>query len=409
MSSPPPLAATLTSARAASSPTLLFTVSVGVVVLSLFASQALVSAIGPALGLTGARSGLITTLTLLGYAGGLFFLVPLTDIMESRSLIIGTLALDVVALCAVAATTNVPLSLAAFFISGVAASAVQMLVPAAAAMTPESQRGQVVGKVMSGLMLGILLSRPVASITAEIAGWRWFYAGLAIAIAALALVLLRRMPRHPGAGSVTYSRLIISMWSLVRDEPVLRRRAVSQGLCMAAFSMFWTTVALRLGQSPFHLGNVGVALFALTGAGGAIIAPIAGRAGDRGLTRPATLLAQASMIGALTLACFAGNVGFRHAGISLFALGLGGLLLDMGVVGEQTLGRRAINMLRPEARGRINGLFTGIFFLGASVGASLSGIAWQRGGWTAVCAGGALFATAALALTLLSQPSSPGQ
>jgi predicted MFS family arabinose efflux permease len=324
----------------------------------------------------------------------------LTDVMDNRSLIAGTLVLDVIALGAVAIATNLPLFLVACFVAGVAASAVQMLVPAAAAMTPESQRGQVIGKVMSGLMIGILLSRPIASITAEIAGWRWFYGALALVTAVLALIIFRLMPKQPPKGAVTYPRLIGSMWTLLCDEPVLRHRALSQGLCMAAFSMFWTTVALLLGKEPFNLGNTGIALFALTGAGGAIIAPVAGRAGDRGLDCSATLLAQAVVVGALALAWFAGGAACSHPRMSLVTLSFAGLLFDMGVIGEQTLGRRAINMIRPEARGRVNGLFTGIFFLGASLGASLSGLAWTRGGWTAVCAGGVLFGVVALALTM---------
>lgn len=383
--------------------TLLFAMAVGIVVLSLYASQSLIPAIGHSLGLRPGTSGLVTTLTLLGYAAGLFFLVPLTDVVENKALIIGTLATDVAALAAVALTTNTPLFLLACFVSGVTASAIQMLVPVAAALTPEAQRGRVVGNVMSGLMLGILLSRPVASLTAEVAGWRWFYGGLALVVAVLALVLARQIPLRRPVVTVIYPRLIFSMWTLLRQEPVVRQRALSQALCMAAFSMFWTAVALRLSQQPFGLGNTGIAVFALAGAGGAIVAPIAGRAGDRGWTRRATLLAHATVIAALALAWLAGEDGFWRPEASLAALGLAGLLLDMGVIADQTLGRRAINLLRPEARGRLNGLFTGLFFLGAAAGASLSGLAWVAGGWPAVCVGGAAFGAVALALMALGR------
>lgn len=385
--------------------TLLFASAVGIVVLSLYASQTLISAIGPSLGLRAGTSGLVTTLTLLGYAAGLFFLVPLTDMVENRALISGTLAVDVLALAAVAVTTNAPLFLLACFVSGVAASAIQMLVPVAAALSPEAQRGRVVGNVMSGLMLGILLSRPIASLTAEMVGWRWFYGGLSVVVAALAAVLARRIPTRgqAGAGALAYPRLILSMWTLLWQEPIVRRRAMSQALCMAAFSMFWTAVALRLSQAPFGLGNTGIALFALTSAGGAIVAPIAGRAGDRGWTRRTTLLAHATVIAALALAAVAAEGQWRWPAASLVALGLAGLLLDMGVIADQTLGRRAVNLLRPEARGRLNGLFTGLFFLGAAGGAALSGFAWVHGGWLAVCIGGAAFAALAGALTATSR------
>ncbi|VTU16662.1 MFS transporter [Variovorax sp. RA8] len=384
--------------------TLLFSVAVGIVVLGLFASQALLPALSQSMHLRPGTSGLMTTLTLLGYAGGLFFLVPLTDVAESRSLILGMLTLDVLALGALGAlgtTSSVPLFLAACFASGVSASAVQMLVPMAAALSPQRQRGEVVGKLMSGLMLGILLSRPMASLTAQALGWRWFYGGLAAAVGVLALVLWRSLPALAPAGKLPYPRLIISMWALLRQEPVVRRRAVSQALCMAAFSMFWTSIVLRLGQAPFHLGNTGVAVFALSGAGGVIVAPLAGRAGDRGWTRPATFLAQAVIVGALALAAFADGTQAHHARAMLLLLGVASVLLDMGVIAEQALGRRAVNMLQPEARGRLNGLFTGIFFVGAAAGASLSGPAWVLGGWLGVCACGVVFGLIALIVTAM--------
>ena len=77
-------------------------------------------------------------------------------------------------------------------------------------------------------------------------------------------------------------------------------------------------------------------------------------------------------------------------------MGVSAVLLDIGVTGDQTLGRRAVNLLQPKARGRINGLFVGIFFIGGAIGSLLAGLAWAWGGWNAVCAVGALFGVAAL-------------
>lgn len=385
--------------------TLLFAVSVGITVLALFASQPLVGPIGRTFGLGGGLSGLVTTLTLLGYSGGLFLLVPLTDMAENRRLIVRTLWADVIALAAAALAPSAGPFLAASFAIGVTTSAIQMLVPVAAALAPPEARGRVVGNVMSGLMLGILLSRPAASLVTGLAGsWRVFYAGTAILIALLAVALARLLPQHRSEARTGYGALIGSLVRLLADEPALRRRAAYQALCMGAFGAFWTSVALRLAAPPFSLGQGGIGLFALTGAAGAVIAPIAGRLGDRGRTRAATFAAHGAVIAAMLVACWAGTAHGAAPVVRLGALAASAVLLDLGVIGDQTLGRRIVNLLRPEARGRVNGLYTGIFFLGSAAGAALSGVAWSHGGWTAVCGTGLGFAGVALVLFLTETP-----
>jgi predicted MFS family arabinose efflux permease len=76
------------------------------------------------------------------------------------------------------------------------------------------------------------------------------------------------------------------------------------------------------------------------------------------------------------------------------------VLLDFGVVADQTLGRRAINLIRPESRGRLNGFYTGFFFLGGSMGSALAGVAWTYRGWSGVCSVGLGFGAAALMLSV---------
>ena len=244
-------------------------------------------------------------------------------------------------------------------------------------MAPAEARGRVIGDVMGGLMVGVLLSRPLASLVADVYGWRIFCGASAVAMAMLTLVLARRLPRrqpsirqaalHQASVRWAYPMLIASLWHLLRGEPVLRRRAWTASLGMAVFSLFWTAVALRLAAAPFDLSQRCIALFALVGAAGAVVTPLFGRAGDRGWTRPATIAAHLVTVLALALAAWAGSLGATLP--SLVLMGFAGVLLDVGLTGDQTLGRRAINLLKPDARGRINGLF----FLGGAVGSARGG------------------------------------
>ncbi|HDR9683558.1 TPA: MFS transporter, partial [Burkholderia stabilis] len=259
--------------------TLFFAATVGVIVMDLFAAQPLTGPISADLHLPPGLAGLVAMLPQLGYAAGLVLLVPLVDLLENRRLIVATLAVCAVALALPAFTRSGAVFLLATLIAGAASSVIQMLVPMAASMAPEAQRGRAVGNVMSGLMLGILLSRPLASLIAGSAGWRAFYALAALANTAIAVVLALRLPSRTPSITAGYRVLLASMGRLLADEPVLRRHALSAALAMAAFSAFWTAIGLRLAQPPFGLDLHGIALFAFAGASGAIVTPLAGRAG----------------------------------------------------------------------------------------------------------------------------------
>ncbi|MER9236169.1 MFS transporter [Mesorhizobium sp. M0622] len=382
--------------------TLLFATAVGVIVINLFAPQTLIGLIGPSLGLGGAEGGLVAMATLLGYAAGLFLLVPLADLRENRALIVRMLGSSSVAAGVAAVAPNAAMLLATLFVLGAACSAIQVLVPIAAAMAPPERRGRVIGDVMSGLMLGILLSRPLASLIASAWGWRAFYAVSAVAVAVLTVVLAVCLPRRPVSSAMTYPGLIASLWRLVCSEPQLRIRALTASLAMAAFSVFWTSVALRLAQPPFELTQRGIALFALVGAGGAVVAPLFGRAGDRGWTRRTTILCHLAMIAAFGLCAWAAAATVDASTLPLIVMGGSAVLLDIGVTGDQTLGRRIVNLLNPEARGRLNGLFVGLFFLGGAAGSALAGIAWAWFGWSAISALGILIGLLALAVDWLA-------
>ncbi|KAB1590124.1 MFS transporter [Burkholderia cepacia] len=380
--------------------TLFFAATVGVIVMDLFAAQPLTGPISADLHLPPGLAGLVAMLPQLGYAAGLVLLVPLVDLLENRRLIVATLAACAAALALPAFTRSGTVFLLATLVAGAASSVIQMLVPMAAAMAPEAQRGRAVGNVMSGLMLGILLSRPLASLIAGSAGWRGFYLLAALANAAIAVVLALRLPSRTPSITAGYRALLASMGRLLAEEPVLRRHALSAALAMAAFSAFWTAVGLRLAQPPFGLDLHGIALFAFAGASGAIVTPLAGRAGDRGLGPAAQRIAHGAMLVALALLGIAGADWFgfdahAHRGLALALLAGGAALLDAGVIVDQTIGRRAINLLNPAARGRLNGLFVGLFFIGGALGAALAGSAWAWGGWSAVCGVGFAFAGAA--------------
>jgi predicted MFS family arabinose efflux permease len=389
-----PAPAALTPRRVA-----FFALVVAVVIFNIFACQVVLGNIAKDLGLAWSHASLVSTATMLGYALGLLLIVPLADVIENRRLVI-TMALTCVgALFAAAAVKTALPFLILCFVIGAAASLIQVLVPLVGVLTPAVHRGRVLGNVMSGLMLGIMISRPTASLVNEYFGWRALYASSALVLGLVVIPLRMLLPSRQPQSPVAYKKAVSSLLTLLRDEPTLRSRALTAALVMGAFNAFWSAVAPRLAESPFHLSATGIALFALAGTAGAIAAPITGRLGDRGLTRVATLASDAIIVVALFVALLAGSGIFGSSTLALVMLVASAVLLDSGTVGDQTLGRRAINLLDSSAIGRRNGLFVGIFFIGGAAGSALVGPVSAFAGWAGVCLTAAAFGVAALVVS----------
>jgi predicted MFS family arabinose efflux permease len=253
-------------------------------------------------------------------------------------------------------------------------------------LAAEEQRGRVVGNVMSGLFLGIMFARPVASLVTSLWGWQAVFALSAVVTTLLTILLSRALPERKPSPTVNYGKLIFSLGILFKQTPVLRRRAFYQACLFGAFSLFWTTVPLRLADD-FGMSQQGIALFALVGVGGAVAAPIAGKLADKGWTHLLTGLAMViAAISFLLIYLFQ-----DHSMLALVILFISAITLDMAVSGNLVLGQRAIYLLGSEARGRLNGLFMSIFFIGGAVGSSLGGWAYAYRGWSfTALLGGAL-------------------
>jgi len=355
---------------------LLFAFCCGAIVANIYYSQPIIELIAPAIGLSAHGASLVVSLTQVGYALGLFLLVPLADLLENRRLILATVVLSALSLLGAAFTVRADVFLAISLLIGFSSVAVQMLIPMAAHMAPEASRGRVVGNIMSGLILGILLARPVASVVADHLGWRAVFivaAGVSVAILALlAFTLPRRQPAH----SASYGELLLSMLQLLKRFPALRERALYQALMFGAFSLFWTTVPVELTR-VYGLSQTQIAVFALVGAIGAVAAPIAGRLADAGHGQAATLLA-------LVLAPLAFLLGWLPKGV--IALAITGLVLDFAVQMSMVTGQRIIYELDASSRARLNGLYVTSIFIGGALGSAFASSLYERAGWGGIVA-----------------------
>ncbi|MEZ4369636.1 MAG: MFS transporter [Polyangiaceae bacterium] len=380
--------------------TLLLALSVGLTAATLYYAQPILGVLAAELGASERTIGLVPTATLLGYALGILFLAPLGDRYDRRSIILLKAGGLVVALLAAAVSPNIHSLIAASLAIGITASMTQDIVPAAATVAPEHDRGRIVGIVMTGLLLGILMSRVLSGVVAEHFGWRAVFFAAAGTIALATAALAQGLPRFAPTTSMPYGTLLKSLVELWRKHPALRRAALAQGQLASAVAAFWSTLAVMLHGAPFHYGSAAAGAFGLAGAAGAAIAPISGRFADRRgpifVTRIGTLVAVLSFA-VMGLATFLSPQ--THLGILILAT----IGFDLGVQGTLIAHQTIVYSLEPAARSRINAVFVVTMFAAMSLGAAVGALLLAAWGWLAVVAYAAVVSLAAFGLRLTAK------
>ncbi len=384
----------------------LLALACGLAVANVYYAQPLLDAIARQLGIGSGTAGLIVTFSQLGYAAGLLLLVPLGDLLNRRRLVATMLFACAGALLLVAGAPSFALVGGAIAAVGFTSVVSQVLIPFAATLADDRDRGRVVGYVMTGLLLGTLLSRTAAGLVAQVAGWRAVYLGAAALTTGLALLLLRALPagRPPAAGQ-RYLALLGSPWRLLAQEPVLRLRAAYGALSFGGLNVLWTPVAFLLARPPYRFGEAAIGLFALLTVPLAFTTGTVGRFADRGHVRRLTGVSNALVLLGAGLAA----LGVWH----LWALAGGALLVTLGTQSLHITNQSEIYRLQADARSRITSAYMTVFFAGGVAGSALSAAAYERSGWAGVC--GLLAAVGLIGLVIWalehrrSSPASPSR
>jgi predicted MFS family arabinose efflux permease len=355
----------------------LLAVATGLSVANNYYAQPLLGAIRGGLHLSSGAAGLVVTVAQIGYAAGLIFLLPLGDLLQHRRLVVILTAANAAGLAAMASATSAPVLLGASVVVGALSVVAQILVPFAAALASEEERGRVVGTVMSGLLLGILLARTFAGLLSRIGGWPTVYWVAAALMVVLAVALRFGLPAVHTPTSLRYPSLLRSIFTLIREEPVLRLRMVYGGLSFAMFSMLWTSLTFLLSGPVYGYSTSTIGLFGLVGAAGALGANLTGRLADRGAVHRTTA-AGLFLILVSWLPVWLG-------GRSLVALLVGIIVLDLAAQVIHISNQNEIYRIRPEARSRVNSAYMTAYFTGGAIGSALSSYVFGAFGWAGVC------------------------
>ena len=365
----------------------LMAICTGLIVANIYYNQPLLVLISKDLKIPESLGGSIAYCTQAGYALGLLFFVPLGDKVERKGQILVMTGSTVAALILAAISPSLWCLQLASILIGATSVVPQLILPLAAQLSSPSRTGKIIGTIMSGLLIGILLSRTLSGFVGGWLGWRGMF-WVAAGIGTILLLLMRAtFPHSRPSFQGSYISLMRTLWTLVKEQPILREAASINALAFATFGMFWTTMVLHLSGAPFHYPSHLIGMFGLAAAAGALAAPLVGGSADKGNPRVA--------IGyglALLMLSFILLYVFRSAVIGMIA---GIVLLDLAMQCIHISNQSRVYALLPNARNRLNTVYMTVSFTGTSAGSAIGLKVWDMGGWPAVCAAGVALTAAA--------------
>lgn len=358
----------------------LMTIGCGLVIANLYYNQPLLNLIANDLGESEAATSRIAMITQLGYATGLLFIVPLGDMFRRKRIILIDFLFILLSLLAVAVAPSLLVITVASFFLGLSSVIPQIFIPLTAQLSKPGEAPKNMAMVVTGLLIGMLLSRVFSGILAEYVGWRAVYLIAMGVLFIYGIIIAVRLPEIQPTFKGTYKQLMASILHYVRILPDLRMAALRGALTFGSFSMLWSTLAFQLNSPPFNAGSDVAGAMGLIGVVGAVAANVTGRLTNKyGQNKLLTI-----GLFVLLLSWFIfGVAGSTYAGIII-----GIILLDMGQQTMNVSNQSLIFKTHPEATNRINTAYMVTFFIGGAVGTYIGGNAWGSDRWQGVVVSG---------------------
>ncbi len=376
---------------------LLFATICGVSVATIYSAQPMLTLIGDDLGISSGRLGWIVTAGQLGYLAGLGLLVPLGDLRDRRTLIVGHLLLTAVGVAIAGIAPSAWIMLAGVAMAGLFSVVVQTTVAYAASAAAPHERGRTLGVVTSGVVIGILGARAVAGALAAAWGWRSVYAALAVLLVALAALVPALLPADPRTDQPSYRQALRASRALFGDRLFVSRGLIAFFL-FASFGTLWSGLALTLTASPWHLSTAQIGLFGLAGLAGALGAGRTGRWADAGFADRVT--------GAALALLTASWLVIAQASWALWPLIIGLIVLDFAAQAVHVSNQHLLTAAHPNRASTVIGGYMLFYSVGSALGAVGTTAVYSVAGWIGSSALGAAFAMGALAVWIMARVSS---
>lgn len=369
---------------------LLMSIACGICAGSAYFNQPLIYSIAKSLDISISQAGLSVVIAQVGYGLGLLILVPLGDLFNKRKLIVSLMVFAAISQILLAMsqelTTLYIFTLCATF----GAISAQVLIPFASTISPPESSAATVGKLMSGLVMGIILSRTFAGFMSTYWSWQSVYLSSGILTLGLALVMWYKLPDTQNNSHLNIKTIYQSLYQLARHEPHLMRRAFAGALAFGVLSMVFTSMTFVLANAPYFFTDFQIGLFGLLGVIGIFSSQWSGKTVGHGKENFVAKLC----IGLLLFSCI--PLYFAQQSIWVYAVGV--LMSYFGLTAFHVLNQNLVYRIDKKARSRINAVYMTIYFSGAALGSLGAVYAWQHWQWLGCVVLGLVFALGILAI-----------
>lgn len=369
---------------------LLMALACGLCAGSAYFNQPLIYSIEKSLGISTSQSGFAVVVAQIGYGLGLMLLVPLGDLLNKRKLIVSLMVFAAISQILLSLSSS--LSVLYFFTlcATFGAISAQVLIPFASTISPPESSAAIVGKLMSGLVMGIILSRTFAGFVSTYWSWEGVYLSSGILTLGFALLMWHKLPNTEPQSGLTVMGIYRSLFKLAQHHPHLIRRACAGALGFGILSMVFTSMTFVLGSAPYHFSDFEIGLFGLLGVIGIYSASWSGKTVGQGKENLVATLCISLML----LSCI--PLFFAQQNIVVYAIGV--LMSYFGLTAFHVLNQNLVYRIDIKARSRINAVYMTIYFSGAAIGSLGAVYAWEHFEWIGCVALGLVFALGILVI-----------
>lgn len=375
----------------------LFTMAIlaGLTVANMYYNQPLLEMMRNDLHITMVQANMITVITQIGYACGLFFVIPAGDLYNRRHIAATCMSIAAIMLLCITFSASIYLIWAASFLLGICSVIPQVFMPIAAQFSKPENKSRNMGILLSGLLCGILGSRVISGFIGEWLGWKAMFGIAAIVMVVCMVATLLVLPQMKRNFTGNYPQLMQSVIKIVTTNPLVRLYSIRAAFGFGSLLALWLCLAFHLAEAPFQAGSDKVGMLGLCGLASALACTGIGKYLPKYGYHKFSLIGSALQLSGWVVAICLGNT---YIGLILAII-----LVDIGVQFHQLSGQSACIAQMPSASSRVSAIFMTIFFIGGSLGTFLAGLGWNRFQWIGVSLIGLLMAFVALIITLVSK------